>query len=49
MKSHHFGKRFRIIFPYIIGHNNISWRVGDPTTLIRKSVGSRPPTSGIDA
>jgi len=30
MKSYHFPKCSRLLL-YIIGYNNISWRVGDPT------------------
>src|SRR6218665_2908541 len=29
--SHHFGKCSHLVFLYIIGYNNISWRSHDPT------------------
>src|SRR6218665_375969 len=41
LKSHHLGKGSHLIFLYIIGYNNISWR---PHNLHSKIWGSGPHT-----
>ena len=33
VKSHQFGKCSHLIFVYIIGYNNISWRPHDPSMI----------------
>src|SRR6218665_624969 len=46
LKSHHFGQCFHLIFLYIIGYNNISWRpMTTPVPPIPKSgiVTLKPP------
>src|SRR6218665_682846 len=49
LKNLHLGQCPHLIFLYIIGYNNISWRPHDPsfTTPIPKSRGWRPPIRGL--
>jgi len=42
LKSHHSGKWSHHIFLYVIGYNNISWRLHDPTPKSERSRTTNP-------
>ena len=49
LKNHHFGKCSHLIFLYIIGYNDISWRINDPHDLHPEIWGCDHNPSGFTA